>query len=222
MPTMKQLLLAFTQPPPTFDNFVAARNAELLGALHAYAGGELPERVLYVWGESGAGKTHLLRAFATRTDAPLLEAAALGTESFRRDIFCLDDAANLPEAAQAALFNAFNENAFSRMVVAAPCAPRDLPLRKDLATRLATGLTYRCLALSDEEKRLALAAHAESRGFTLAPEVCAWLLTHARRDMASLVAALDALDRYSLETGRPVTLPLVKAAMQPALKLENP
>ena len=218
---MKQLLLAFTQPPPTFDNFVAARNAELIVALRAFASGELPERVLYIWGEPGAGKTHLLKAFSALTGAPLLEAATPGPEPFARDRFCLDDVGNLPESAQAALFNAFNENGFRQLVVAAPCAPKDLALRKDLATRLATGLTYRCLALSDEEKRLALAAHAETRGFVLAPDVCSYLLNHSRRDMPSLVAALDALDNLSLETGRPITLPLVKAAMQPDLKLEN-
>lgn len=218
---MKQLLLAFTHPPPIFDNFVAARNAELLAALLAFAAGELPERVLYLWGEPGAGKTHLLKAFAALAKVPVLDAAALEAESFRREKFCLDDVARLAESAQASLFNAFNEHSFSRMVVAAPCAPKDLALRKDLATRLATGLTYRCLALSDEEKRLALAAHAETRGFALAPDVASYLLTHARRDMPSLIAALDTLDRYSLETGRPITLPLLKAAMQPDLKLES-
>jgi hypothetical protein len=31
--------------------------------------------------------------------------------------------------------------------------------------------------------------------------------------MGSLISALDAIDRYSLENGRPVTLPLLKAAM---------
>jgi hypothetical protein len=31
--------------------------------------------------------------------------------------------------------------------------------------------------------------------------------------MGSLVAALDCLDRYSLETGRPITVPLLKAAL---------
>jgi DnaA family protein len=221
MPTMKQLLLAFTHPPPTFDNFVAARNAELLVALRAFASGELPERVLYIWGEPGAGKTHLLKAFSALTGAPLLDAAAPGPEDFRSGSFCLDDVGRLPESAQASLFNAFNEPGFSRLVAAAPCAPKDLALRKDLATRLATGLTYRCHALSDAEKRLALAAHAETRGFTLAPEVASYLLNHVRRDMPSLIDALDALDRYSLETGRPITLPLLKAAMQPSLKLEN-
>ena len=95
-----------------------------------------------------------------------------------------------------------------------PAAPRDLPIRRDLATRLATGLTYRVLPLTDGEKRTALAAHARTRGFALSGDVTAYLLTHARRDMGSLMAALDTLDRYSMETGRPITVPLLKAAMQ--------
>jgi hypothetical protein len=40
--------------------------------------------------------------------------------------------------------------------------------------------------------------------------------------MGSLMSALDAIDRYSLENGRPVTLPLLKAAMQPDLLAGRP
>ena len=82
------------------------------------------------------------------------------------------------------------------------------------ATRLASGLTYRVLPLSDEQKRAALAAHAHTRGFDLSEDVASYLLTHARRDMGSLMSALDAIDRYSLENRRPVTVPLLKQAMQ--------
>ncbi len=32
--------------------------------------------------------------------------------------------------------------------------------------------------------------------------------------MGSLIAALDSLDKYSLETGRQITVPLLKAALQ--------
>src|SRR5436190_2127298 len=123
--------------------------------------------------------------------------------------------ANFVPGRNAELFNAFNERAFTFLAVGARAAPRDVPLRRDLATRLATGLTYRVFALTDEEKRAALAAHATARGFALADEVSSYLLTHARRNMPSLIGALDTLDRYSLETGRPITLPLLKAALQP-------
>jgi DnaA family protein len=97
-----------------------------------------------------------------------------------------------------------------------------VPLRRDLATRLATGLTYRVLPLTDAEKRDALAAHARARGFDLAEDVSSYLLTHARRDMGSLISALDVLDRFSLETGRPITVPLLKAAIQPELRAGRP
>jgi len=228
---MKQLLLDFAQHPvPTFGNFVPGRNAEALAAVRAMldaggAAGELgngkgataPVSVLYLWGETGAGKTHLLRAFAaSHPQARFLRGEDyLGTES--GGTLVLDDVERLGEARQIALFNAFNERAFELLVVSAHAAPKDVALRRDLATRLATGLTYRLLPLTDDEKSAALAAHARARGFALGDEVASYLLTHARRDMPSLIQALDVLDRYSLETGRPITVPLLKAALQPEL-----
>ena len=214
---MRQLLLDFTQAPePTFDNFVTGRNVEPLAAVRAALAG-MPERVLYVWGETGSGKSHLLRAFAAAHPAAAYVRGEdfLGTES--GGVLVLDDVERLGEARQVALFNAFNQRAFELIVVSAHASPRDVALRRDLATRLATGLTYRLSALTDAEKRDALSAHARARGFALSDEVAAYLLNHARRDMPSLVRALDALDRYSLETGRPITVPLLKAALQPEL-----
>ena len=214
---MRQLLLDFTQAPaPTFENFVPGRNAEPLAAVRAALAG-IPERVLYLWGETGSGKSHLLRAFA---------GAGGRTRYVRGEDYeggecggtlVLDDVERLGESRQVALFNAFNARAFDLIVVSAHAAPKDVALRRDLATRLATGLTYRLLALTDAEKREALAAHARARGFALSDEVAAYLLTHARRDMPSLIQALDVLDRYSLETGRAITVPLLKAALQPEL-----
>ena len=98
-------------------------------------------------------------------------------------------------------------------MVAAGASPRDVAIRRDLATRLATGLTYRVVPLSDAEKGAALAAHARTRGFAIPEDVTSYLLTHARRDMGSLIGALDSLDRYSLETGRMITIPLLKDAL---------
>jgi DnaA family protein len=199
---MRQLLLDFTRAPaPTFDNFVPGGNAELLQALLAAARGDAAERVLYVWGESGAGKSHLAQAFADAT---------AGRERVR----VIDGIERLDEDAQAALFNDFIDRGFDLLLVTATAAPAHLAIRRDLASRLATGVTYRVLPLTDGEKRAALAAHARTRGFGLSEDVSSYLLTHARRDMGSLMATLDAIDQYSLETGRPVTVPLLKAAMQ--------
>ena len=220
---MRQLLLDFTQAPaPTFANFVHGGNVELACALEAAVKGESPERVIYVWGEPGAGKTHLLKAFAgaSRGNARYVPARDFA-DAGAAPVFALDDVEKLTDEEQVSLFNAFNERSFETLLVSASAAPRDVAIRRDLATRLATGLTYRVIALTDAEKRTALAAHARSRGFAIPDEVTAYLLTHARRDMGSLIAALDSLDRFSLETGRPVTVPLLKAALQAALPLER-
>ncbi len=212
---MRQLLLDFTQAPaPTFANFVPGGNAELACALEAAVKGECAESVMYVWGESGAGKTHLLKAFAQASGGRARYVPARDfMDAAGAPVFAIDDVERLTEEEQVSLFNAFNERTFEFLLVSAAAAPRDVAIRRDLATRLATGLTYRVAPLTDEEKRTALAAHALSRGFAIPEEVTAYLLNHARRDMGSLIAALDSIDRYSLETGRAVTVPLLKAAL---------
>ena len=198
---MRQLLLDFTRAPaPTFENFVHGGNVELFDALTAAVRGEAREPVVYMWGEAGAGKTHLARSFAAAT-------------SNRPRLRVVDDVDRLDADGQAELFNAFIERDFDFLLAASRMAPADLPLRRDLATRLATGLTFHVSTLTDDEKRHALAAHAHARGFDLSDEVAGYLLNHARRDMGSLISALDELDRYSLETGRAITVPLLKQAL---------
>ena len=100
------------------------------------------------------------------------------------------------------------------LVAAASRPPAQLMLREDLRTRLAWGLVYRVQGLSDEEKIDALSKSADARGMALSPGVLPYLLTHSRRDMQSLSAILDALDRYSLETQRPITMPLLRELLQ--------
>ncbi|HET9664387.1 MAG TPA: hypothetical protein VFP00_09160 [Burkholderiales bacterium] len=92
--------------------------------------------------------------------------------------------------------------------------PAKLLLRQDLITRLAWGLVYEVHPLADDEKAQALRRRAAERGFLLADEVCAYLMTRASREMSVLLGILDALDRYSLQTKRPVTVALARELLQ--------
>src|SRR3954467_9048236 len=129
---MRQLLLDFDRAPaPTFANFVTGANAELAHALEAATRGSFPDRVLYVWGESGAGKSHLLRAFVNSAkDARYVEASDLH-DGDMHGILAVDDVERLGEERQVALFNAFNERAIDFLVVAAGASPRDVAIRRD-------------------------------------------------------------------------------------------
>lgn len=215
---MKQLILDIAPPPaPRLDNFVPGRNSELIAALDALASSASNERFIYVWGAAGSGRSHLLRAAldaarrnGRRTawfdaDAPAFDAPD--------DAFAAaDDVHRLGTAAQVALFNLHNRirGGSGVLIASGNVAPARLALRADLMTRLASGLVYQVHGLDDQEKAAALGHHAKARGFHLAPEVAAYLLRHAQRDMPSLLALLEALDRYSLETKRAITVPLLR------------
>jgi DnaA family protein len=218
---MKQLALDLAgQPRPTLDNFITGENGELLEHLRRLAARRAREQCFCLWGRPGSGRSHLLKA----TVAALQQAGASAsyiacaqgmqpeTGLERMDCVALDDVDRLDVAGQAAafdLFNALREHG-GALLASSAAPPVQLKLREDLATRLAWGLVFQVHALTDEAKAQALAEHAASRGFRLAPEVSDFLLTRARRDLPTLLATLEALDRYSLETRRPVTVPLAR------------
>jgi DnaA family protein len=100
------------------------------------------------------------------------------------------------------------------VLAAGAAPPAQLALREDLRSRLGWGLVYEVKPLTDAERALYLRAEAARRGLRLADEVVWYLLSHVRRDMPSLRALLEQLDRASLEQHRPVTLPLVREALK--------
>jgi len=215
---MKQLALDIAQPPaPTLDNFVPGRNAELVVALYSAANGSSSERFIYVWGATGSGRSHLLRAVvdAARADGRPATLFQSGADDFAasEDALCaVDDVHVLNPRAQIALFNLHNriKAGCGTLLASGNAAPAQLALRADLMTRLGSGLVYQVHGLNEEEKVAALKRHAQARGFQLSQEVIAYLLRHEQRDLPSLLAMLDALDRYALANRRAITLPLLR------------
>jgi len=215
---MKQLVLDIARPPaPTLDNFVPGRNEELVAALYATAHGASSEQFIYLWGAPGSGRSHLLRAAVAAARAAGKPATFFesGAREFDApdDAFCaVDDVHLLDAQAQIALFNLHNriKAGNGTLLASGNAAPPQLALRADLMTRLGAGLVYHVHGLNEEEKVAALRRHAQARGFELSSEVVAYLLRHVQRDLPSLLALLDALDRYSLASRRAITLPLLR------------
>ena len=208
MSTPHQLTLDLVKPPrPSLDNFVIGRNAEVVAALRSLMSGA-GDRFIYLWGETGAGRSHLLQALGQKVRRD--EVPAFGAHC---DLYIVDDVDNLNDSQQQRLFVLLNEiraDITARFVGAGAAAPMHLALRDDVRTRLAWGLVYQIKALTDDEKAQALTAHAASRGLALSGEVVDYLLTHMPRDMRALVAVVDALDSYALSVKKPLTVPLVR------------
>jgi DnaA family protein len=140
-----------------------------------------------------------------------------------RALVTVDDIDCADATAQGRLFTLYNALRASGGQLAVACAvpPARLALREDLRTRLGWGLVYEVVPLSDDAKPAALAAFARQRGFDLADDAIAYLLAHGRRDMASLVRSVLALDAHSLAHKRPVTVPLIRAWLQREMALEG-
>lgn len=221
---MSQLLLDITPHWwPTFDNFVAGANQELLSVLQHALVGESRERCIYVWGQTGSGKSHLLQACVSAAQNSHCSAIyAQGRVPEQAGVVAVDDVESLDDAEQIELFNLYNQMRESggMLLVSGRQSPLHLDLRPDLRTRLGWGLVYQVQGLSDEEKAQALAQHAQSRGFSLAHEVSQYLLRHGRRDLPSLLAVLDALDEHSLRLHRTPSVPLLKEVLHQELELK--
>ena len=218
---MRQLILDLLPvAPPSFDNFVTGSNTEAMTGLAAWLAPTNRESVFLVWGEAGAGKTHLLRAcpaaYCDAREDPELSALPLA-----HDFHAVDHLEALVDGGQIVLFNLINRlrTGGGRLLAAADVPPLRLTLREDLRTRLGGGLVYRLQPLSDAEKVAALADQARARGLVLPPEAFSYLFSRAPRDMRSLAALLLAIDRYSLEHKRPITLPLLREVLQTSLNI---
>ncbi|QJE03290.1 DnaA regulatory inactivator Hda [Massilia forsythiae] len=219
---MKQLVLDLgAEPVQSLDTFQIGANAEMAHLMHQFAQRASREHFCYLWAETGAGKTHLLHGLAATPGARYIAADA-GARRFAYapdvTLYLVDDIDRLSPARQIdafALFNQVREHG-AYMVCAGPLPPAVLPVREDLRTRMGWGLVYQIHGLSDEEKIAALTQAAEARGLTLSASVLPYLLSHFKRDMRSLSTMLEALDQYSLETQRPVTLPLLRDLLHQA------
>jgi DnaA family protein len=219
--------------PPSFDNFVPGSNDEALAtarALAEKAHGQDGQRLrsVWLWGEPGAGKTHLLAALAAALRERAIRLAPDSPlEAFAADpvgrVVLIDDCDTLDAPRQEATFHLYNRalaSADSGFLATGSQPPLGLALRDDLRTRLGWGVVLRLALLSDEEKADALRRAAQGRGLALPGELVRYLLTHRSRDIRSLLRLLDALDRFALERKRAVTLPLLREleATEPLLK----
>jgi len=214
----------FDSPAHDFASFVVGPNGEACGALKRWAAGTGP-RVILLRGAHASGKSHLLEAAVRAVErgramlVPLRtlaqDASSVLNELDDIEFLALDDIDSVAGRLETerALFNVYNAAAAGeRRLLWSVTSAAGFSLA-DLSSRLAAGLAYNVRELGDSGKADVLVAEAARRGLQLSPAVVDFILQRERRDLATLLVALDRLDRATLARGRAPSVPFVRAVL---------
>jgi DnaA-homolog protein len=214
----------------TFDDFYPGCNQEIIEQLKMTAIGT-GEQLIFLWGDKGHGKSHLLQACcheAFKRDISAFYLDLSNSVSIKPELFtgledfelvCFDniDALTGREDWELAFFNFFNQHRDRnhRLTLSASCAPSAIAFSlPDLQTRINWGLSLKIQPLEDGDKIAALTHKAQQMGFEIAPQVARFLLTHYDRNLSSLWLILDKLDWASLAAKRKLTIPFLKQILE--------
>ncbi len=222
----RQIPLSVSLPDSAgFENFYPARNEQLLAALRECIGIHVMQPTsIYLYGEAGCGKTHLLYA-SVRLTRDLEGAASYiplhhwPAEALNqldgKGLVCVDglDAAAGGAAVERALFRLYErcQAGAGVLLIAARAPPGQVGLGlDDLISRLHGGAVYHVASLNDLEKREALRMRAANRGLQLTDEVARYVLRRYPRDTHALFGLLDRIDVASLSEQRRITIPFLQ------------
>ncbi len=221
---MRQLPLPFLHAPRflTQDFVQAPSNEEARAWLERDADWPLGRLILY--GEEGAGKSHLLHLWASRQGATILEGARLRGLPLPPGpgAVAVDDADDMPE--ERALLHLINQATESgrALLLTGRSAPILWPVRlPDLASRLRATATVALGPAEDALLRALLARLLTDRQLILSEGLQSWLLTRLPRHPGALREAVARLDRQALAEGRRVTRASAAAILREILAIDE-
>jgi len=213
-----------------FNNYIPGKNVsvvqQLTDAIEQDSG-----QFVYLCGNPGVGKTHLLLAACHHIGQLSHPVSFICLRQHKEygptlledlqtvDLLCIDNVDAIAGNAswEQALFNLYNvlrESAVP-LIVSARYVPNvsefTLP---DLVSRFNWGLTIKLHELADEEKIKALQLRATEMGIELPEDVGQYMLKRSPREMHVLFELLDKLDYQSLASQRKLTIPFVKTVIE--------
>ena len=213
----------------TFHDFFEGNNQEIISHLQNSVAGQ-GELQIFLYGEAGLGKTHLLQAcchqahllkrssFYLDLANPNLPDADILTGLDSLDLVCLDNVEAIAGKSdwELAFFHFFNQHRDSghTLIISAACLPNEIPVQlPDLKTRLNWGLSLKIHPLADNDRISALNIKARRMGFEISPQVGLFILTHYGRDLSALWGILEKLDKASLAAKRKLSIPFLKQVL---------
>jgi chromosomal replication initiator protein len=248
--TQQQRIYTPLNPRYTFDQFVIGKSNDVAAAA-AQAAAQAPGKVynpLFIYGETGLGKTHLMQAIAHELlrRTPSLRLAYVGTEQFtnefigaiqagqmgdfrRRfreiDLLLVDDVQFLKgkESTQEEFFHTFNAiyEAGRQIVLTSDRPPKEIPgLESRLVSRFEWGMVAN-IDSPDLEHRIAILkkkASLDHLELTIPDEVIEFIAQHVKSSVRELEGSIIKLLAYASLKHREISVDLAREALRDKLR----
>ncbi len=223
---MSQLSLAVTlDNEATFENFYAPFGTLQHTAMQCLS--KRSEQYIFLSGNAGTGLSHLLQAACKlERDSIYINFGLLDGNSIDKifdgleqmSLVCLDDIHIIlsNQCRQKEIFHFFNrcsENG-TRLVLASHKRLNVINIRfLDLVTRLKSGVVLHFEEFRDDDLLKLLKYRATLMGLDLTHDCAVYIFNRTRRTAGGVVDALRKIDLKALTEKRPITRPLIKAAL---------
>lgn len=226
------LPLPHTESMGAQDFLVTPANEEAASWLLARGTATWSSHAFVLWGPEGAGKTHLLSAWAAQNGA---QKVAAGDEALLADItsgkssaraFALDDADRIVGDARGEewlqhFYNA-TKDAARPFLLTARQAPALWGLNlKDIETRLKSCAAAQLHAPDDELMRGLLLKLFSDRQLMVEAGVVDYLAARLERTGTAVQQAVATLDEAALATGRKISVPFAQKTLKTAFIIEE-
>lgn len=234
----------------TFDNFIEGecnRLARSAGMSVAVSPGHNPFNPLYIYGNSGLGKTHIVQAIGNevRQRHPELYVLYVSMNKFQAqfqtaykrgeitdfihfyqmiDVLIIDDIQELTgkPGTQNAFFNIFNhlQLAGKQLILTSDKPPVELKdIEQRLLTRFKWGLSAEVQTPDRETKLKIIRAKAHKLGAQISEEVISYLADNISANVREIEGALSSLIANASFLGRKITTSLAKEVLKVYVKL---
>ncbi len=251
IPGLKRIIIdPQLNPNLTFSTFIEGecnRLARSAGMSVAVSPGNTPFNPLYIYGDSGLGKTHIVQAIGheVRQRHPELQVLYVSMNKFQAqfqtaykngeipdfihfyqmiDVLIIDDIQELTgkTGTQNAFFNIFNhlQLAGKQLILTSDKPPVELKdIEQRLLTRFKWGLSAQLGTPDHETKLKIIRAKAQKLGAPISEEVVAYLADNISANVREIEGALSSLIANASFLGRKITISLAKEILKVYVKL---
>ena len=219
---MNQLGLPFSiNASLTLDDFSGEKNQELVANILTLIKGKATANI-FVYGDKGFGKSHLLQGLIIEGLKQDQQSVYLDlNDEVTPDIFelisdfqiiALDNVDQCNQDNEKYIFDLINKlHSTNQMIVfSARVKPEGLSVFNDLKTRLSLASIYSLNRLDDDEIQQVIKRKLKNKSLKVDHRVIDYLIKNQTRDLKKIVEIIDKLDTFSLEKKRGITVPLVR------------